>query len=225
MGDKPGLEFWNYGGPGLPSGDALIGLPDEATRVIEVRPILGVVGCWFRDADGHSWGTIAGGPPKECAWCRALFRSGYAAGVSLGGVVVCTWHIVVRWDDPIDERGEHYVGAGDPIHARPKRRRRKATAQSAEAPCSPHGTASWGEWRDALAGRYGGSSLGGLVYLEQLMMRSRDERRCFECGEPGAVQAASGMIPHLTYWLCNACHAYQAAREPAPKRRRAGAAR
>lgn len=119
----PGLEFWNYGGPGLPPPDALDGLPAEARRVVEVRPILGVVGCWFRDADGHSWGTTAGGPPRHCAWCLCLFRSGYAAGVSLGSVVVCKAHITVRWHDPIDERGQHYTGVSDPTHAKPKRRR------------------------------------------------------------------------------------------------------
>jgi len=49
----------------------------------------------------------------------------------------------------------------------------------------------------------------GLAPLEQHMKRSKAEKRCIECGEPGTVQQPSVLIKSVShYYFCQECADY-----------------
>ena len=54
----------------------------------------------------------------------------------------------------------------------------------------------------------------GMPTLEQYTIRSRREKRCIECGEPGTVKEESVLIKAVPYyWFCDECAAYWAAKQ------------
>ncbi|KKL47774.1 hypothetical protein LCGC14_2332150 [marine sediment metagenome] len=68
----------------------------------------------------------------------------------------------------------------------------------------------WEQWRariwNAIAARVG---YPGLAPLEQWMLRSRKEKRCIQCGNPGTVQQESVLIASVDhYFMCGPCDAY-----------------
>lgn len=89
---------------------------------------------------------------------------------------------------------------------------------------------SWQEWKDALweqmANMMGARSHPGLAPLEQYMHRSKVEKRCVECGEPGVVECHSQIVLSVShYWMCQECSDYWADRaekeNPARRRKKA----
>jgi hypothetical protein len=68
----------------------------------------------------------------------------------------------------------------------------------------------WQAWRTQLGeATFSGTRLDGMVVLEQLMFRSRDRKRCIECGDPGTVRQESVLIQSVShYWMCADCDTY-----------------
>ena len=67
----------------------------------------------------------------------------------------------------------------------------------------------WEQWRarifNQMIHQFGNP---GLAPLEQFMLRSRKEKRCIECGEPGEVSYKSVIIASVgIYWMCLPCAA------------------
>ena len=65
----------------------------------------------------------------------------------------------------------------------------------------------WADWRgriwDSMEARFG---YPGLAPLEQYMLRSRKERRCVECGDPGTARQESILIKSVShYFMCADC--------------------
>ena len=72
----------------------------------------------------------------------------------------------------------------------------------------------WYGWKerlwDAMAERYG---YPGLAHMEQVVLRSKKETRCAECGAPGTVRHDSSLIKSVShYFVCDECHAYYEAK-------------
>lgn len=66
----------------------------------------------------------------------------------------------------------------------------------------------WCQWSDrlwdAMTERYG---YPGLAYTEQLVIRSKREKRCASCGEKGTVRQDSILIKSVDhYWFCDECN-------------------
>lgn len=53
-------------------------------------------------------------------------------------------------------------------------------------------------------------ALGPMVALEQKMLRSRRDKSCADCGDPGTVkQTPSRFLQAVShYWFCDECHVY-----------------
>ena len=68
-------------------------------------------------------------------------------------------------------------------------------------------SAAWYDWREQLSERLPGGDLNGAVKLEQMILRSKKECRCAECGDPGAViQTTSAYMQAVDfYYLCDDC--------------------
>jgi hypothetical protein len=69
---------------------------------------------------------------------------------------------------------------------------------------------TWIEWRESvwniLTQQIG---YPGLSALERYMQRSRAERRCVECGDPGVDRQTSHLINAVDhYWMCAECAEY-----------------
>ncbi len=69
----------------------------------------------------------------------------------------------------------------------------------------------WQQWRariwNQIADAFG--TYPGLAPLEQWMLRSKRERRCVDCGEPGSVWEQSVIVASVRhYWLCAGCDRY-----------------
>jgi hypothetical protein len=65
----------------------------------------------------------------------------------------------------------------------------------------------WQAWKDriweSMEARFG---YPGLAPLEQYMIRSRKEKRCIECGDPGTVEQKSVLVASVDrYWMCVEC--------------------
>ena len=69
----------------------------------------------------------------------------------------------------------------------------------------------WQQWHDQLwesmTERFG---YPGLAHLEQLMIRSRREKRCVDCGAAGTSrQTGGGLVKSVDhYYFCDDCAAY-----------------
>lgn len=59
-------------------------------------------------------------------------------------------------------------------------------------------------------------SLGPMVAIEQRMLKSKREKICADCGDPGTVKQEPGRffagVGH--YWFCDWCHNYWEAQKP-----------
>ena len=67
----------------------------------------------------------------------------------------------------------------------------------------------WEQWRARVWNQLASGLRGypGLAPVEQWMLRSRKERRCVQCGEPGAEEQDSMLIASVrSYWLCAECY-------------------
>jgi hypothetical protein len=69
--------------------------------------------------------------------------------------------------------------------------------------------AEWYDWRERLSENHPGSGLNGEVVFEQMILRSKREKRCAECGGPAEVVQTSGWIKSVDhYFLCDSCDAH-----------------
>lgn len=89
-------------------------------RAVPIR----TVGMYVLDETGRQWGSLSiFGGSCRCQWCHAEFTIGWTS--FRGSVDVCKMHIVVDWSGPWAELDyPSYRGVGDPIHQKPRRRRK-----------------------------------------------------------------------------------------------------
>lgn len=67
-------------------------------------------------------------------------------------------------------------------------------------------SAEWYAWREGIANIDRSFAMAPLVCLEQMMLRSKKETRCAECGGAAELIHTSGLIQSVEfYYLCSDC--------------------
>ena len=66
----------------------------------------------------------------------------------------------------------------------------------------------WYEWRERMAATMETGTLRNACLFEQLALRSREEKRCAECGDPGHIVQLPSRFNHVQYFLCDECDSY-----------------
>ena len=76
--------------------------------------------------------------------------------------------------------------------------------------CKRRNTQTWSEWKAAIwTSMERDFGYPGLAPLEQYMHRSKKEKRCVECGEPGTERHTSHIVASVPFfWMCPECHTY-----------------